>query len=119
MFIVARVRRLGPPGARRRELPPPARAYVDALAATIAAARRASEASHRSATKPAAGSARRAGLPADARRTRVAEAARGLGLDEDAGARAERRARRTTTWSWPGRAGALATQDWEARWKRG
>ena len=36
VFMVARGRRLGPPERERRELPPPRRAYVDALAATMA-----------------------------------------------------------------------------------
>ena len=36
VFMVARGRRLGPPEPERRDLPPPRRAYVDALAATMA-----------------------------------------------------------------------------------
>ena len=36
VFMVARGRRLGPPELERRELPPPRRAYVDSLAATMA-----------------------------------------------------------------------------------
>ena len=36
VLMVARGRRLGPPERERRELPPPRRAYVDALAATMA-----------------------------------------------------------------------------------
>jgi Domain of unknown function (DUF4350) len=83
-FVVARGRRLGPPEAARRALAPPRRAYVDALATTLARGRdpEAAVAPVRAAARARLG--RRAGLPDDADEERVLAAARAAGLDEEA-----------------------------------
>jgi Domain of unknown function (DUF4350) len=70
VFMFARGRRLGPPERERRELPPPRRAYVDSLAATMARGKAREEA-----VAPVRDEA-----PPEA----WAEAARGAGLDDDA-----------------------------------
>ena len=73
VFVVARGRRLGPPEPERRDLPPPRRAYVDALAATMA--RRQGSATRRwrrCARRRAAAWPGRAGLGAWKRRRGVA-----------------------------------------------
>jgi hypothetical protein len=83
LLIWARGRRLGPPEREARELPPPRRAYAEALAATLAKT-----------SKPAAALAplqaavrerltRRTGLPADADVSSLRQAARVVGLPED------------------------------------
>jgi hypothetical protein len=83
-FIWARARRLGPPEDAQRALPPPRRAYVDALGATL-------ERTHDPATALAAVRdtvrahvVRRAGLDAGASTADVDRAAHELGLDERA-----------------------------------
>jgi hypothetical protein len=84
VFMFARGRRLGPPEPERRDLPPPRRAYVDALAATMA---RGSD--REAAVAPVRAEARRrlerrAGLGphADAEAWRAAALAAGLEDDE-------------------------------------
>ncbi|HEX8102363.1 MAG TPA: DUF4350 domain-containing protein [Solirubrobacteraceae bacterium] len=84
IFVLARGHRLGPPEAARRELAPPRREYVDALAATLARAR-----DRAAGTEPVRRAARerlarRAGLPDDAPEERVLAAARAAGLDDAA-----------------------------------
>jgi hypothetical protein len=84
VFMVARGRRLGPPELERRELPPPRRAYVDALAATMARGKAREEAVAPVRNEARRRLARRAGLRDDALPEAWLEAARGLGLDDDA-----------------------------------
>jgi hypothetical protein len=83
VYMLARGRRLGPPEAEGRELPPPRREYVDALAAVLERTRRRDDAVEpvRRAARQAV--LRRAGLPADARDDAVHAAATRLGLEED------------------------------------
>lgn len=81
VYLFARGRRLGPPEATERELPPPRREYVDSLAGVLARTTR------DEAIAPVRRSAReallrRAALPADAGDDAVREAARRLGLDD-------------------------------------
>lgn len=76
-------RRFGPPDEVERELPPPRRAYVDAVAASLSKLKRPN-----SAIAPLQQAARqrvaqRAGLAPDAPDDAVAEAARRLGLPDD------------------------------------
>jgi hypothetical protein len=83
-FMVARGRRLGPPEPERRDLPPPRRAYVDALAATMARGGKARE----EAVAPVRAEARRrlarrAGLGPQADAEAWRDAARAAGLEED------------------------------------
>jgi hypothetical protein len=93
VFMLARGRRLGPPERERRELPPPRRAYVDSLAATMARGKAREEAVAPVRDEARRRLARRAGLREDAPPEAWLEAARGAGLDEDAaralGGRAE------------------------------
>jgi hypothetical protein len=82
-LVAARARRLGPPERQARDLPPPRRRYVDAIAASLARTREPS-----SAAEPLRAAARdrlllRAGLPRDAGPDRVRAAARSAGLDEE------------------------------------
>ena len=84
VFMVARGRRLGPPERERRDLPPPRRAYVDSLAATIARGKEREAAVAPVRDEARRRLARRAGLAEDAPPDAWAEAARGLGLDDDA-----------------------------------
>jgi hypothetical protein len=85
VYMVARGRRFGPPEPEGRELPPPRREYVDALAVSIGRSRRRDEA-----VEPVRRAARQALLrrvarPPDADDDAVREAARRIGLaDEDA-----------------------------------
>ena len=78
--MVARGRRLGPPEAEGRELPPPRRAYVDSLAGIMARARRPDEALEPVRAETKARLARRVGLPPDAAPEALEAAARRLGL---------------------------------------
>jgi len=87
VFMAARGRRLGPPERERRELPPPRRAYVDALAATMARGKAREEAVEPVREEARRRLARRAGLGEGAGDEAWLEAARGAGLD-DAAARA-------------------------------
>jgi Domain of unknown function (DUF4350) len=83
LLIAARWRRLGPPEPPEEPLFPPRRAYVDALAATLARSRdrRSAVESVRSAARERL--ARRAALPRDADAGAWAAAARAAGLDDD------------------------------------
>ena len=83
--MVARGRRLGPPEPERRDLPPPRRAYVDALAATMARGKRRARRRSRPVRAEARRRlARRAGLGphADAEAWHTAALAAGLEDDE-------------------------------------
>jgi hypothetical protein len=82
VYMVARGRRLGPPEAEERELPPPRRAYVDSVAGLLERTRRRDEAVEpvRRAAREAV--LRRTGLPPDADDDAVQSAARRLGLGE-------------------------------------
>ena len=82
LLMVARGRRLGPPEAQARSLPPPRRAYVDAVAVTLQRAKR-----REAAVAPVRAAARarvrrRAGLSEDASEDALVAAAARLGLDE-------------------------------------
>jgi len=83
LLIAARWQRLGPPEPPERPLFPPRRAYVDALAATLARShdRRSAVESVRSAARERL--ARRAALPRDADAEAWAAAARAAGLPDD------------------------------------
>ncbi|MEA2135295.1 MAG: hypothetical protein QOC68_3204 [Solirubrobacteraceae bacterium] len=83
VLMVARGRRLGPPEPERRDLPPPRRAYVDALAATMARGK-----DHEEAVAPVRAEARRrlarrAGLGSRADAEAWQAAALAAGLEED------------------------------------
>jgi hypothetical protein len=80
VFMAARCRRLGPPEPERRDLPPPRRAYVDALAATMARGKAREEAVAPVRAEARRRLARRAGLgpQADADAWRAAALAAGL-----------------------------------------
>ena len=84
VLLVARGRRLGPPEAEARELPPPRRVHVDALAAALARAqdRPAAAAPVRAAAREAL--ARRAGLGPSADGAALRAAAEALALPADA-----------------------------------
>jgi hypothetical protein len=83
VFLLARGRRLGPAEAEARELPPPRRLHVDALAAALARTKdRASVAGTVSAAARTA-LLRRTGLGADATPDELRAAAQRLGLPED------------------------------------
>jgi len=111
VFIAARGRRLGPPEPERRDLPPPRRAYVDALAATIARGRARDEAVAPVRAEARRRLARRAGLGAEADGDAWHTAALAAGLDEgEARALASRAADDDETVVATGRAlAALAT----------
>ena len=72
VFMFARGRRLGPPERERRELPPPRRAYVDSLAATMARGKAREEAVAPVRAEARGRLARRAGLREERRRRRGA-----------------------------------------------
>ena len=80
-YMLARGRRFGPPEAERRELPPPRRAYVDALAATLARGRRREEAVAPVRAAARSRLARRTGVPETAEGEALMAAARKAGLD--------------------------------------
>lgn len=82
-FMVARGRRLGPPEPERRDLPPPRRAYVDALAATMARGKAREEAVAPVRAEARRRLARRAGLGPDADAAAWHAAALAAGLEED------------------------------------
>ena len=92
VFMVARGRRLGPPEPERRDLPPPRRAYVDALAATMARGEQREEAVAPVRAEARRRLARRAGLGPQADADAWQAAALAAGLEEDE-ARALSRAR--------------------------
>jgi hypothetical protein len=82
-LIAARARRLGPPDLPARELPPPRKIYVDAIAASLARTRSPGES-----VEPVRALARervlaRGGLATDLDEDGFRAAARSLGLDED------------------------------------
>jgi hypothetical protein len=81
-LMVARGRRLGPPEAEGRDLPPPRRAYVDSVAGILARARRPDEVLNPIRAETQARIARRAGLPVDAAPEVLEAAARQAGLSE-------------------------------------
>jgi hypothetical protein len=86
-WVASRIRRLGPAEDERRPLPPPRRAYVDAVAATLARTRNPAAAAERVKAAARKQVARRAGLGADPSDESVAAAATTLGLsDEEAAA---------------------------------
>jgi hypothetical protein len=76
-------RRFGPPDELERELPPPRRVYVDAVAASLAKTRSPGTALAPLQRAARDRVARRAGLPAEATPDEVAAAARRFGLDDD------------------------------------
>lgn len=82
VWMVAAGRRLGPPEPEARELPPPRRAYVEALATTLARTKRADEvvAPVRAAVRSRI--AQRAGLDSDPDAAALEGAGRALGLTE-------------------------------------
>ena len=82
VWMVAVGRRLGPPEPEGRDLPPPRRAYVDALTTTLARTRRADEvvAPVRAAARSKI--ARRSGMEPDADARALEGAARALGLTD-------------------------------------
>jgi hypothetical protein len=82
-LMVARGRRLGPPEARGRDLPPPRRAYVDALADALGRTRRPDAAAEPVRARARRTIAGRAGLTADAPDADVRAAALRLGLDDE------------------------------------
>jgi hypothetical protein len=82
-FVASRVRRLGPPEEESRPLPPPRRAYVDAVAAALARTRRPSASAERVRDAARARIARRAGLAGDSSAESLARAAATLGLGEE------------------------------------
>ncbi|HZR11968.1 MAG TPA: DUF4350 domain-containing protein [Acidimicrobiia bacterium] len=81
LAMVAAGRRLGPPEDRARELPPRRRAYVDALASTLARTRRPAEALAPVQREMRTRVAQHAGLEPDASPDAVRDAARTLGWD--------------------------------------
>jgi Domain of unknown function (DUF4350) len=83
VLMVARGRRLGPPELERRELPPPRRAYVDSLAATMARGKEREEAVRPVREEARRRLARRAGIREDAPDDAWPAAARSAGLDDD------------------------------------
>ena len=87
VYMLARGRRFGPPQPEGRELPPPRREYVDALAASLARSRRRDEAVEPVRREAREALLRRAAQPPDAADDAVREAARRAGLaDADAAA---------------------------------
>lgn len=83
VWIAARVRRLGPPERRTRDLPPPRRDYVDAIGATLARTRRPGEAGAPVQSAARRWVVRRAGLGPGADDAAVARAAERLGFPPD------------------------------------
>jgi Domain of unknown function (DUF4350) len=81
-LMIARGRRLGPPEAESRELPPPRRVYVDSLAGIMARAKRPDEALEPVRAEARARLSRRTGLPRDAPLQTLEAAARRSGLPE-------------------------------------
>ncbi|MGH2808214.1 MAG: DUF4350 domain-containing protein [Actinomycetota bacterium] len=83
LWMVAIGRRLGPPEEQARMLPPPRRAYVDALATTLARTKRRGDAVAPVRAEVRAALARRAGIPTDADERALRGAASVYGLDGD------------------------------------
>ncbi|HEU5214650.1 MAG TPA: DUF4350 domain-containing protein [Gaiellaceae bacterium] len=85
VYMLARGRRFGPPEPEGRELPPPRREYVDALAASLARTKRRDEAVERVRREAREALLRRVAQPPGADDAAVREAARRAGLpDADA-----------------------------------
>jgi hypothetical protein len=82
-LMVSRGRRLGPAEAPDRELPPPRRAYVDALADALGRTRRPADAAAPVRARARRTIASRAGLAADAPDADVRAAALRLGLEDE------------------------------------
>ena len=82
-WMWSRGRRLGPPERPERELPPPRRAYVDAMAASLVRTRQPAAAVRPLQVAARRSLARRAGLAADADEAAYRRAARRLGLRDD------------------------------------
>jgi hypothetical protein len=90
VYMVSRGRRFGPPEPEGRELPPPRREYVDALAASLARSRQRADAVEPVRREARATLLRRAAFEPDAGDEAVREAARRVGLtDVDAEALVE------------------------------
>ncbi len=83
VHMIARGRRLGPPESPERELPPPRRQYVDALAAVLARTRKREEAVAGLRQRARETLLRRAALPLDADDDALQGAARRLGVPDD------------------------------------
>lgn len=87
IWMVAAGRRLGPPEEQARVLAPPRRAYVDALATTLARTKRRDEVLAPVKATVRANLAHRAGLASDANESELRRVASAFGLtDEEAGA---------------------------------
>jgi len=82
LMMWARARRLGPPEDAERALPPPRRAYVDALAITLERTRDRNDATAAVRDEVRARVAQRAGLAPDASPADLDRAGVALGLDE-------------------------------------
>ncbi len=82
VWLVARGRRLVPPQQKTRDLPPPRRAYVDALATTLGRTRRIEEAIAPLKERTVAALAARRGVPDDADDRTIAAAGLQQGLTQ-------------------------------------
>ena len=83
VYMVARGRRLGPPESPERELPPPRREYVDAVAAVLARTRKRDEAVAGLRRRAREELLQRAALPPDADDEALEAAARRLAVPRD------------------------------------
>jgi hypothetical protein len=92
-WVASRIRRLGPAEDERRPLPPPRRAYVDAVAAALARTRSPAASADRVSAAARRRVARRAGLGSDASDDSIAAAAATLGLSDEEAAALTRPAR--------------------------
>jgi hypothetical protein len=82
-FVASRVRRLGPVEAESRALPPPRRAYVDAVAAALSRTRKPAATAERLREAARKRVAQRGALGADRSPESLARAAARLGLDDE------------------------------------
>jgi hypothetical protein len=92
-WVASRIRRLGPAEDELRPLPPPRRAYVDAVAAALARTRKPSVTADRVSAAARRRVARRAGLGSDPPDGSIAAAAATLGLSDEEAAALTRPAR--------------------------
>jgi hypothetical protein len=92
-WVASRVRRLGPAEDESRPLPPPRRAYVDAVGAALARTHRPSASAERVRAAARQRVARRAGLGPEPADDAVTRAAATLGLSDDEAAMLTRPAR--------------------------
>lgn len=83
VWLTAHVRRLGPVEEEERRVAPPRRAYVDALARSLARSKRPAEASAPVRAAARAELVRRGGLAPDADEAKIRGAADALGLSEE------------------------------------